>query len=95
MYDAERNKIAMLTRSGTKPPDSHTIDRRTWRVKLLDVKDSKLQINIKLSDETITGIMTSGYYTLVDGHIYHNNSVIKMRYDLLEGQQDREDLTEL
>lgn len=60
------------------------------------MKESKLQINIALKNEHIMGILTSGYYTLVDGHIYHNNNVIKMRYDLLYDTRGklREDLTE-
>ena len=30
--------------------------------------------------------MTSGMYTFADGHIYYNNNVIKIRYDLLKGK---------
>lgn len=32
-------------------------------------------------------------YTLVDGHIYYNNDLIKVRYDLLE-QKNSKDLEE-
>lgn len=39
----------------------------------------------------IIGIMQSGYYTLVDGHIYHNNNVIKMRYDLMDHEHVNSD----
>jgi len=30
------------------------------------------------------GRLLSGLYTFVDGHIYYNNNVIKIRYDLIE-----------
>ena len=30
------------------------------------------------------GIFMSGQYRLVDGHIYFNNHVIKLRYDLMK-----------
>lgn len=29
------------------------------------------------------GRLLSGLYTFVDGHIYYNNNVIKIRYDLI------------
>lgn len=29
------------------------------------------------------GVLKSGFYTLVDGHIYFRNQVIKMRYELM------------
>ena len=32
----------------------------------------------------LIGRMLSGMYTFVDGHIYYNNNVIKIRYDLID-----------
>lgn len=83
-YDSMKNKIVLLIRSGNKPPDNVNMDLREFRLKLFDVATSKVQINIIVTNPEIIGILSSGYYTLVDGHIYHNNHVIKMRYDLLE-----------
>lgn len=83
-YDASSEKIALLIRSGSKPDEHSDVDRRVFRLKLFDLKTSTVQINILLTKPEIIGIMTSGYYTFVNGHIYHNNHVIKMRYDLLE-----------
>ena len=37
-------------------------------------------------DDELIGRLLSGLYTFVDGHIYYNNNVIKIRYDLLTGQ---------
>ena len=39
------------------------------------------------------GRLKSSLYTLVDGHIYYNNDLIKVRYDLLE-QKNSKDLEE-
>jgi hypothetical protein len=41
------------------------------------------------------GIFISGEYTLVDGHIYFNNNVIKLRYDLMKKYSNRLDLQHL
>lgn len=38
-----------------------------------------------VSFRPLIGRLESGLYTFVDGHIYYNNNVIKIRYDLLEG----------
>ena len=35
-------------------------------------------------DEQLVGRLMSGLYILINGHIYFNNNVIKMRYDLLK-----------
>ena len=32
------------------------------------------------------GRLNSGLYTFVDGHIYYNNNVIKIRYDLFNNK---------
>lgn len=48
-----------------------------------------------ITRKEVLGIMQSGYFTFVDGHIYHNNDVIKLRYDLLEtGNSLTESITE-
>lgn len=36
----------------------------------------------------LIGKMLSGLYLLLNGHIYFNNNVIKIRYDLLESDKD-------
>lgn len=85
-YDPDRHKIAMLTRSGMQPDVDANVDHRICHLKLFDVATSQVQLDVRLSRPEIIGILSSGYYTLVDGHIYHNNNVIKMRYDLLESK---------
>ena len=34
-------------------------------------------------------LLTSGAYVLVDGHMYFNNNVFKIRYDLMKKYQSR------
>ena len=53
-------------------------------MKIYDLKEEdtcKLEIEIKNS--ALEGILKSNIYTLVDGHMYYNNNVFKIRYDLI------------
>ena len=41
-----------------------------------------IEIESVLHFQPLIGRLESGLYTFVDGHIYYNNNVIKIRYDL-------------
>jgi hypothetical protein len=41
-----------------------------------------------IRDPEIIGVLQSGFYNLIGGHIYFSNDVIKLRYDLVEQDQD-------
>ena len=51
---------------------------------LHNCKTNKLLASFEVADPEIIGRFKSGLYTLVDGHFYFGNSVIKVRYDYLE-----------
>lgn len=38
-----------------------------------------------IKNQEIIGRLKSNLYNFVGGHIYYNNKVIKIRYDLIEG----------
>jgi hypothetical protein len=40
--------------------------------------------NQQIQNSELIGRVKSSLYTLVDGHMYYNNCVIKIRYDLLQ-----------
>lgn len=46
-----------------------------------------------MRNKELIGRLKSNLYTLVDGHIYYNNKVIKIRYDLLR-KKNLKDLEE-
>ena len=46
-----------------------------------------------MRNKELIGRLKSNLYTLVDGHIYYNNKVIKIRYDLLK-KKNLKDLEE-
>lgn len=43
-----------------------------------------MDFSIIIKSEALVGRLLSGLYTFVNGHIYFNNNVIKIRYDLLK-----------
>ena len=40
-------------------------------------------LEIEIKNSALEGILKSNIYTLVNGHIYYNNNVFKIRYDLI------------
>lgn len=52
--------------------------------KIYSMKKKKIIFETKIVHEPLIQRLKSGLYTLVDGHIYFNNNVIKIRYDLME-----------
>ena len=45
-------------------------------------------------DDELIGRLLSGLYTFVDGHIYYNNNVIKIRFDILSQSRNIQDFNE-
>jgi hypothetical protein len=62
-------------------------------VKIYDLENEKILWNAQIRNEELIGRLKSNLYTLVDGHIYYNNKVIKIRYDLLK-KKNLKDLEE-
>jgi hypothetical protein len=68
MYKSDREKI-----------------NNTRRFKMVNVAESnKCLANIQVKDPEIIGRMKLGKFTMVDGHFYFDNEVIKIRYDVLK-----------
>lgn len=40
-------------------------------------------LEIEIKNSALEGILKSNIYTLVNGHMYYNNNVFKIRYDLI------------
>lgn len=41
---------------------------------------------MNIRNRIFIGRMLSGFYTIINGHMYFKNDVIKIRYDLIEQQ---------
>ena len=48
------------------------------------MKERKILFEKIIYNKQLIGRLESGLYTLADGHIYHSNNVIKVRYDLID-----------
>ena len=46
--------------------------------------------NGKVNNIELIGRLKSLFYELIDGHLYYNNKVIKIRYDLLQKNNIKE-----
>ena len=59
-------------------------NRRDKFITIFDLDTETLIVRISIKNKEIIGRLKSNLYNLVEGHIYYNNKVIKIRYDLLE-----------
>ena len=78
--DSENNRLMILskisrnTEAGTK---------KRWHFSIYDLDDKKITFDRVIKYKPLIGRLKSGLYTFVNGHIYYNNNVIKIRYDLI------------
>lgn len=53
-------------------------------MKIYDLKEEDTCVlEIEIKNSALEGILKSNIYTLVNGHMYYNNNVFKIRYDLI------------
>ena len=52
-------------------------------IKIQDIKNGKQLWWQPVKNEFLIGIMRSGIFNLIDGHLYTSEYIIKIRYDLL------------
>lgn len=76
--DSIKQKIMIVCESTTL-----TETAPVYTFKIFDLIKQDMQFSIIIKDKELIGRLLSGLYTFVDGHIYFNNNVIKIRYDLL------------
>ena len=80
--DQDKDKLLLLIRFGAKR-SSENITPRKFIIKVYDEILMKVECSVWVTDPHIIGIMLSGQLRLLDGHIYHQNQLIKVRYDLI------------
>lgn len=84
-YDYAENTLVLLMKAlQTK--------KAKKRVKILDLDtdENKQILNIKVNNKELIGRLKSSLFFLVNGHMYYNNCIIKIRYDLLRNSTVRE-----
>ena len=78
-YDERDSVIILLKKEKSKKDKYH--------VTLIDILDDfqiKVLYNDMIKQKDIIGRLKSGLYMIVNGHIYFNNNLTKIRYDLLK-----------
>jgi hypothetical protein len=79
-FDAQENSILILTKSkGIQDGKLNII----YSFKVFDVDTLTVITDINLKDEERIGRLKSGLFSLIDGHMYFSNDLIKIRYDLI------------
>lgn len=76
--DAKREKIIIICE--TENTQSGEMD---YSFKIFDMAKQEMDLSVPITDDVLVGRLLSGLYTFVDGHIYFNNNVVKIRYDLI------------
>lgn len=56
---------------------------------MYDLSESTSLYDKPINYWKLIGRLKSGLYTFVDGHIYFNNDVIKIRYDLITSSKNQ------
>ena len=77
--DMMKQKIMIICEAITVPANVPL-----YTFKIFDLIKGETEFAIEIKNEEFIGRLLSGLYTFVDGHIYYNNSVIRIRYDLLK-----------
>ena len=74
------NYILFVTQ--TKEVTSES-DTNVVKLKLFNLDDLETFFEVELTNEHFIGRLKSGLCTLINGHIYFNNNLVKIRYDLI------------
>ena len=78
--DKERKMLLILT--GIKNQKK----RREKFIRMYDLESERLMYSFPIKNKEIIGRLKSTLYSLIGGHIYYGNKVIKIRFDLIKSQ---------
>ena len=72
----------------TKPIQKKRNDKNEeHKFKIFDLDERKIIFEKVIYNKDLIGRLISGLYTIVDGHIYYSNNVVKIRYDLIDSNK--------
>ena len=79
-FDHQQSNIIVLIQTKNQTGEG---DEVSTNLKLFNIKLNKTIADIRLNYDNLIGRIKSGLFTVNDGYIYYNNSLIKMRLDLI------------
>ena len=82
-FGVDNTKKRLMILTGIK--NNH--DKRDKFLTIYDLTTEKVIFNLMIKAREIIGRLKSNLYNFTEGHIYYNNKVIKIRYDLIEQRQ--------
>jgi len=86
--DQEAQKILFLSKIPKMTPGHN------FKFTLIDLCSNKVVFEQMISNPELLGRLESGLFQFIGGHLYYNNNVIKIRYDLIDSPNS-EEFTEL
>lgn len=85
--DRENRKLFLVLSYGAKALNSAS---SVVVLKIFDMDDEdRVILETEIVNSALKGILESNMFTLVDGHMYYNNNVFKVRYDLIDDKSIR------
>ena len=80
-YDQGADRVIFLVKELSEDDFSQ---KKVYRFKIFGIDQQRIIFQTQINFEPLIGKLNSGLFTFVDGHIYYNNNVIKIRYDLID-----------
>jgi len=62
--------------------------KRDNHLTIYRLSDEKVVMTMQVEDPELIGRLKSNLYNFVGGHIYYNNNVIKVRYDVIDNNEE-------
>jgi len=63
-------------------------------VSVIDLNENNVIYQRKIEDPELKGRLKTNLFTFLDGHLYYNNKCIKLRYDILNKENNSGDFVE-
>jgi len=79
-FGVDNTKKRLMILTGIK----NRKDKRDKFICIYCLKTEKILMNMLVNNSDLIGRLKSNLYNFVGGHIYFNNNVIKIRYDVID-----------
>ena len=66
---------------------TYTGERKHFNFRIYDPAQVRVIYETAITNKALIGRLKGGLFTFVNGHIYYNNNVIKVRYDLINSDR--------
>ena len=85
-FSVDNSRRRLMILSGIK----NAKKRRDKFITIYCLDNDSIVTRLEIKDLELIGRLKSNLYCFMDGHIYFNNKVIKIRYDLIESSKTAE-----